>query len=225
MSNTNLVHFFIMLLPVLAMLVTGYCMERVAGKDTPLYQKRHWERISGTICLLAGLFVLQWQSLIPPTVLPDSLQWREGVGFWSVITVLLSAVSGWYIVHKSKPMSAVWQLRQSPHGSKLPLLIVWILYLLIYECYFRKLLLPVQSFSPILLWTLNLLAYSLAHVPHGRAETIASIPYGLLLGLSAVQTGSIWPAVLGHVSLVLFTQFLSYHIPESKKLIPPGAEH
>ncbi len=85
----------------------------------------------------------------------------------------------------------------------------WVLYLLAYEFLFRGILLLVLV--PILgVWTaiiVNVSIYSITHIPKGVKETISAIPFGFVLCLITLDTGTIWVAFLAHVVLALTNDF------------------
>jgi membrane protease YdiL (CAAX protease family) len=95
--------------------------------------------------------------------------------------------------------------------------LTWLLYLLGYEFVLRGVIL--QSSIEILgNWNaiiLNLCFYALIHVPKGSKETFGSIPFGLILCLLVVYSGSIWPAFFLHAVLALSNEWLSlFHHPD-----------
>lgn len=101
----------------------------------------------------------------------------------------------------------------------------WALYLLAYEILFRGiLLLPVAA---VLGWpvaiVLNMAFYALAHLPKGLTETLAAIPFGLILCLITASTGSIWAAFFLHLVLALSNEWFSiYRHPEMSFVIKEG---
>lgn len=76
----------------------------------------------------------------------------------------------------------------------------WLLYLAGYEYLFRGLLL-FSCHAAFGLWpaiAVNLALYAALHLPKGLKEATAAIPFGALLCYLAIESGSIWPAVLIH---------------------------
>jgi membrane protease YdiL (CAAX protease family) len=92
----------------------------------------------------------------------------------------------------------------------------WGLYLLSYEFIFRQLLLfswaeAYGSYTAILV---NVVLYALFHLPKGKLETLGSIPFGIILCLVSLQSGSFLPAFLLHFTLAASTEIFSiYHNP------------
>ena len=81
----------------------------------------------------------------------------------------------------------------------------WFIYLLSYEFLFRGLLLfgliPFFGVWPAIL--INILVYSLVHIPNGYRETIAAIPFGFILCILTIRTETIWIAFFVHLTLAL----------------------
>ncbi len=80
-------------------------------------------------------------------------------------------------------------------------LFTWALYLLGYEALFRGVLLfgLAQSLGPVAAITISVIIYSAAHLPKSRTETLAAIPFGLVLCLLTLYSGSIWIAFFAHL--------------------------
>ena len=98
-------------------------------------------------------------------------------------------------------------------------LLTWALYLFGYEILFRGVLLFTLADS-VGVWTaiaINTALYSAAHIPKGMSETIAAIPFGILLCVLTLHTGSIWIAFSLHFVNALTITFaaLRYN-PEMK---------
>lgn len=93
--------------------------------------------------------------------------------------------------------------------------LTWFLYLCAYELLFRGILL-VSSLAVMDQETaiaLNSSIYAFAHIPKGRKETVASIPFGILMCLLSIASGSVWPAIILHSFLALSNEWFSlyYH--------------
>ena len=91
--------------------------------------------------------------------------------------------------------------------------VTWMLYLLAYEFLFRGILLfsSLEILDQSKAIGLNLAFYSIFHLQKGLKEILASIPFGLILCLLAINSGSIWPAYFLHVELALCTEWLSIY--------------
>ncbi|MRR21691.1 CPBP family intramembrane metalloprotease [bacterium] len=80
-------------------------------------------------------------------------------------------------------------------------LFTWALYLLGYETLFRGVLLfgLAQSTGPVAATIISVILYSAAHLPKNMTETLAAIPFGLVLCLLSLYSGSIWIAFIVHL--------------------------
>jgi membrane protease YdiL (CAAX protease family) len=93
----------------------------------------------------------------------------------------------------------------------------WLFYILGYEFLFRGVLWFLCSeafgFWPAML--INLLLYSLVHLPQGRLVATGTLPIGIILCLLSQLTGSFIPAFLIHSLIAVLTDLFSlYHNPE-----------
>jgi len=79
-------------------------------------------------------------------------------------------------------------------------LFTWALYLLGYEALFRGVLLfgLANSLGPVAATIISVILYSAAHLPKNRTETLAAIPFGLVLCLLTLWSGSVWIAFIVH---------------------------
>ncbi len=87
--------------------------------------------------------------------------------------------------------------------------LTWALYLLGYETLFRGVLLFPLAES-IGVWAaiaINIALYSAAHIPHGKAETVAAVPFGFVLCILTLYSGTIWIAFLAHLVNALTVSF------------------
>jgi hypothetical protein len=85
----------------------------------------------------------------------------------------------------------------------------WALYLLGYETLFRGVLLfPLaDSLGPVTAIVINTILYSAAHLPKGKTETIAAIPFGIVLCILTLHSGTIWIAFIAHLVNALTMTF------------------
>ena len=90
-------------------------------------------------------------------------------------------------------------------------LITWAAYLYAYEFFFRGFLF--FAFQPVLgTWlniTINTAAYSIAHLHKGKRETLASIPFGIVLCLITLDTQSIFASFMLHLILAVSNDIFS----------------
>lgn len=87
----------------------------------------------------------------------------------------------------------------------------WALYLLGYEFLFRGVLF-FSGIEILPLWlniTINCILYAVAHLPKGRLEIIASLPFGVVLCLVSWHTGNFWAAWLIHLTLAVSNSMIA----------------
>jgi uncharacterized protein len=90
----------------------------------------------------------------------------------------------------------------------------WICYIFGYEFFFRGVLwfLCREAFGFWPALVINLLLYSLVHLPEGKLMAIGTIPAGMVFCLLSELTGSFFPAFLIHSSIAIMTELFSlYH--------------
>jgi membrane protease YdiL (CAAX protease family) len=93
----------------------------------------------------------------------------------------------------------------------------WVAYLLAYEYLFRGMLLfeCTRSLGAWPAIAVSTALYSMAHVPKGLGETIGAIPFGVLLCVLTLLTGTLWVAFSAHLLLALANDcFAIHHNPE-----------
>ncbi|MFO7574107.1 MAG: CPBP family intramembrane glutamic endopeptidase [Bacteroidales bacterium] len=89
----------------------------------------------------------------------------------------------------------------------------WASYLLAYEFLFRGILLfsLTMALGVLPAVVINVALYSAFHLPNGKDETLAAIPFGLVLCISALLSGSFIPAFLLHFILAFTVEMSSIH--------------
>ena len=135
-----------------------------------------------------------------------SIYWITGL---SPVLIILS-----YFNSKTKEnLKRYPQIRTSKWDLKLLVIsaLSWFLYLLAYEFMFRGFLLFISE-KNLGIWLaiiINIVVYSLAHLPKGVKETVGAIPLGLVLCLISLQTGNIWASFFLHLVLALSNEWFS----------------
>lgn len=83
----------------------------------------------------------------------------------------------------------------------------WAIYLLGYETLFRGMLLfgLAESLGPVPAIIVNVIFYSAAHIPKGKSETLAAIPFGIILCILTLHSGTIWIAFFSHLINAIVT--------------------
>jgi membrane protease YdiL (CAAX protease family) len=81
----------------------------------------------------------------------------------------------------------------------------WALYLLGYELYFRGVLtfVLVRELGTWPGLAVMTALYVAVHLPKPAGETVGTLPMGLVFGLTALASGSMWPVWLGHVLIAV----------------------
>jgi len=88
--------------------------------------------------------------------------------------------------------------------------LTWVLYLIGYELTFRGLLLftYTYTFGAIPAIIINLSFYCFAHVSQGIKESVGSIPFGIIMCVITLTTGTVWIAVIVHIALALSNEWM-----------------
>jgi len=131
---------------------------------------------------------------------PTDFFWTAGAGIGAfLVSLIVSKVVDNYKIYP--------QIRVQSWG--LPLILKnglsWMAYLLAYEFLFRGIVLFI-SVKAIGYWPaiiLNVFLYALAHWPKGIKEVLGAVPFGIVLCLITLETGSIWAAFFVHSVLAL----------------------
>ncbi len=141
---------------------------------------------------------------------------------YAVLTlVMLILATSALASRKADVYKRIPHMRLSQWGPKQVLISIsgWALYLLAYEYIFRGLLL-FSTAAAFGIWpaiAINLLLYSVFHIPNGKKETLAAIPFGFVLCVVSLLTGSFWMAFLLHLVLSISTEIFSiYYNPDMR---------
>lgn len=188
----------------------GMAFRDQQGNEIAIYLRRSW----GFICLigLPLLFAYDFIQIEPAKVGLSMEKLQLSLQVWLVVSLLVLFVS----FHRSKTadnLAQYPQIRFRTWNTRIMILstLSWIFYLLAYEFLFRGWLLfgCLNQFGDIGAVVINVILYSLAHIHKGRAETIGSIPIGVILCILALWTGSIWAAFLVHSTISVATEWFS----------------
>jgi membrane protease YdiL (CAAX protease family) len=135
--------------------------------------------------------------------------------FYSLIFILFPPLIFW--ASRSPKMHHQYLVIQVEIWD-LPVIIIntgsWFLYLLAYEFCFRGFLLfsIARLFGPIPAIIVTTLLYSLVHLTKGPGETVGALLFGCLYGWITLETGTLWAAFLGHLTLAVCNDiFCIYH--------------
>lgn len=159
----------------------------------------------------ALIFILTFGYI--PAVSPN-LTTRWGVWVFLILAALTAAVS-YKASAKEDVYIRVPQLAARSWSWKEVVITAlgWAIYLLGYEFMFRELFLFTwaEAFGVPVAIAANLTMYALVHIPNGMKETIGTLPFGLVLCLMSLQTGSFIAAWALHLILSLSASFFSVH--------------
>jgi membrane protease YdiL (CAAX protease family) len=181
-----------------------------------------YTRFNGMIIFGLIPFLVIYQSTdIPFSLLGFSGFTRESLLWITVFLVVIVPVN--FLNSKSAENLKMYpQIRKKEWSKGLMLLsaLSWVLYLFAYEFLFRGVLLfsslELLGYWPAIL--LNAGIYSLAHYPKGPKETYGAIPWGIVMSVLSIKTGSIWIAFFGHVILALSNEWYSLWFHETIRL-------
>jgi membrane protease YdiL (CAAX protease family) len=81
----------------------------------------------------------------------------------------------------------------------------WAAYLVGYELFFRGLLLLTlaDAYGPWPALALTTSIYAAAHFHKPAGEALGTLPMGFAFGLATLASGSVWPAIVGHLAIAL----------------------
>jgi len=201
----------------------------VAARGYPRSGSKTLHTVSGfSLVKLTGVVLF---GVLPLLVLLSSgvdpaeygLQKGDNAGYWYLfigLPLLIVAISA-FASRNQETMNLYPDLkfRTWTPGRLTILTAGWLLYLTAYEFLFRGFLFfsCYYSFGFTTAAIINIVLYSLAHIPKGIKETAGAIPFGLLLCWITWLTGSIWIPLIAHLSLALSTQYFAiYHHAEMK---------
>ena len=100
--------------------------------------------------------------------------------------------------------------------------VLWIIYILGYEFFFRGILwfTCYEAFGFPVALAINIILYSVVHLPKGAFMAIGSVPFGILVCCMSYLSGSFVPAFLIHASMAVTTEIsAAYHNPDYNILL------
>jgi membrane protease YdiL (CAAX protease family) len=127
-----------------------------------------------------------------------------------IILVLITALASFVSSKSRKVQERSPELKTEDWHPRHLLLSVsaWLCYLIGYEFFFRGVLWFICNeafgFWPALI--INLILYSLVHIPKGKLMTIGAIPFGAILCLLSQLTGSFITAFMIHSTMAIMTE-------------------
>jgi membrane protease YdiL (CAAX protease family) len=186
------------------------------------------KRAAGVIILGGGSALVAWLFLpfnlaglgLTPAIPPSTWLWVGGASVAIVIGCILTA-------HKPENFEVYPEMRV-PRWGVGPVaanLVSCCLYMFAYEFLFRGFLLfaCLAAMPTAFAIGINVALYALAHVPKGPREALGSIPLGVVLCLSAIETGAIWAAFLTHVIMSQLNDYLAVRANPEMRFVFGGA--
>ncbi|TNF37737.1 MAG: CPBP family intramembrane metalloprotease [Bacteroidetes bacterium] len=190
--------------------VSGKLRESISG----IFNSGRAAIVQVTVKRVAGFLLM---GVVPVAVcllvfddysLADAGLWfnRDKTWFTVISLVLLSLVIIPVIAHNArKPeiLALYPEIRASRWTGSLLLveIVTWALYLFGYEVLFRGVLLfgLAKPLGPVAATAVNVILYSAAHIPKGKGETLGAIPFGMVLCVLTLVSGTIWIAFIAHL--------------------------
>lgn len=178
----------------------------------------YFQRLLGFLCfglipLFVAIFILPHKLRNFGLLFRIPLHGLYWLIFLSAVIIFMNAMA----TKNASNLAMYPQIRIKKWDKKLLIIsaLTWILYLLAYEFMFRSFLLfaSLRAFGAWVAIAVNVVIYSLVHVPKGAKEAIGAIPLGALLCYISLSTGSFWVAFFAHVVLALSNEWFSiyYH--------------
>jgi membrane protease YdiL (CAAX protease family) len=221
----------ILLIIILLSLAAGYLSYRFAGRFFRNNRNCNSNNNAGEVLasrIVSALFLgaiplvsvymlnLSYQELGIATGKPLSLVFGTGIGL-VLITVNI------FIANKPDNLRDFPYIRNREWSFFLVFAsaATWIIYLLAYEAMFRGLLLfSLTEFTGK--WvaiTINTLLYFLVHLHRGWKEAAGSVPFGVLLCIICLDSGSFVPGFIAHVMLALPNEWLSLRAHPEMRIV------
>lgn len=202
--------------------VEGALTKRFGSKKSNIYYVG-LEKLTGFTCMMVlPMLVLLALGLFDTTALGVDFVRPSGVFIWGGGLAACALVVN--IIRAGKPAnySLYPQIRSGEWTTSLLgyYIFGWALYLLGYEFLFRGILF-FSGINILPLWLnilINCVLYALAHLPKGRLEIIASLPFGIILCLLSWHTGSFWAAWGVHLALALSNSLIALRANPGMKL-------
>ena len=142
--------------------------------------------------------------------------------FWIPAATMILALA-YYLARQETNLNRYPQIRAREWDSWLIGLssLSWLTYLAGYEFFFRGFLLfacyASFGFWPAIL--INIVLYTIAHIPKGSLETFGSIPVGFLFCFMTLHLGSIWFALMTHITMALANEWFSLYFNREMKVV------
>lgn len=133
-------------------------------------------------------------------------EWNNSYSFFSIVVTVAAVAVGYRAAVNFTEKQFLFLPGYTIKGlSILMYLILRIIFLFLYECFYRGVLLFsfIHTLGIPFTITLNIALYSLAHAYSSRKEFFGAIPFGLLLCGVTLLHHSVWPAIIIHLALAI----------------------
>ena len=189
-------------------------LQRLFSKETASIRKILLHRLAGTVLFgLIPVLVILFVYRMPVNNFGSNTDNLTKSIIWWIPAALLVVVINYYTARKENHLAQYPQIRVKQWNSGLIILSAtsWITYLAGYEFMFRGFLLfsCLETFGYWPAIIINIILYSLVHLPKGSRETIASVFFGFILSYLTIELGSFWFAFMVHITLALSNEWFS----------------
>jgi len=184
-------------------------------KDTPaLFMAHLLRRMLGfTLMGLMPLVLFYYVFELPYQEYGINMRQAGHSALWIVVFLPPIIAMNYYVAGKPSNLEQYPQVRIIKWDLKDLLFnfLSWMLYLLGYEMLFRGFLLFsfYHAFGLTTAVVVNVVLYALAHIPKGLREMAGSIPFGVILCLITLGTGSFFAAFVLHTMMALSNEFFA----------------
>ncbi|NND09347.1 MAG: CPBP family intramembrane metalloprotease [Saprospiraceae bacterium] len=167
-----------------------------------------------------------WLGILPGTILMifdintlvfnQLFRWSLDLNAFLLLALIISILMvNYFNASRENNLAMYPQIRKRQWSVSLVIgsSITWLVYLFAYEFLFRGILLftSLTALTEMTSITLNVSIYALFHIPKGMKETLASIPFGIILCIVTIEAGSFWIAFLLHSLLALSNEWFSIY--------------
>lgn len=203
----SFLNWLLLLAPALLNFITAYLYKkRAIKKQQSIVANDHTGRTIGIQIFIILLLIAHFAQLFSLQQFLFCFQ----INFWAVVYILFFAAAirlMQYLAFKKNVPSAfqIFSAHQYPTIFIVQYVYVWINYLIVYEFYFRVVLLFVLQNWVGTIWStiINVMLYVIVHLHKNKKEIVGSIPLGIIFCFTTLHTQSIWPAFIIHCLLPL----------------------
>jgi membrane protease YdiL (CAAX protease family) len=189
-------------------------LEEKFGQEDGSIRKILLHRLTGAILYgMIPVLVILFVFRLPLNHFGTNVDQMAKSIIWWIPAAILAVVINYYAARNKNHLAQYPQMRARQWNTGLITLsaLSWTTYLAGYEFMFRGFLLfsCLESFGYWPAIIINISLYSLAHLPKGPTETIASVFFGFILCYISIELGSFWFALFLHISLALSNEWFS----------------